>query len=174
MTAVSIDAISLKHRFPVLLDKFSHDELEVLLDMLACIKVDADAELQQFGDEVDALFLVWEGKVAVSLAVGGQAVDLGTMGSGESLGEINAIDPGLAMSKLTATEPSTVLCLRHTNLEALRRTHPPLHGKFLRALSLRIAGILRTYENYRVERTWPMDTAEFISLFRKLMGMTEI
>lgn len=170
---MTITAAQLQQRFPQLVKKFNHRELQILLDAMERVDVPAGGQLLRCGEPADALNLVWEGALQVSIGIGDQEIPIGTVGQGHFVGIAAIIDPGLAVAHVSAARPSIVLRLTHAELEALRRNQPGVGGKLTRALSFELAEWLRTFEEYIAEREKPNDVEEFAQTVRHLMGFKE-
>lgn len=170
----NLTADGLQRRFAVLLERFTRREVQILSEALERIDADAGKELHRGGDPIDALYLIWDGRLALAMPVGGELISLGTLGPGDLIGAVAIITPGSAMVTLTVTEPSILLRLDHAGLQALRKAQPRVGGQLLRALSLDLAERLRLYEEGITERTQPADVGEFIRLCRPLLGAKDI
>lgn len=170
---VTITAKQLQNRFPHLLEKFGRGEGKILLEMLDRIEVEPGTELHRYGDPDDSLYLIWEGKVMLSMPVAGRDIALGVLGSGQLIGAVAVVVPGPAPVTAMAAEPSVLLRLDHAGLETLRKNHPRIGGHFLQALSLNMTERLRIYEEYMSRRTRTGDPEEFVRLCQPLMGVKE-
>lgn len=169
---MAITAKLLKRRFPVLLGRFEHGELETLLEALVPIEVPAGEQLHCCGDHADSLYLIWEGNLSLSMKSGGEDIPLGNLGSGQHIGSVAVIEPGPAPTTVMVAEPSTLLRLDYPTLVVLRTTHQQLAGHLLRTLSLDLVERLRFYEEGMAGRTQPpANPEEFAQLCRPLMGV---
>lgn len=70
------------------------------------------------GEEQDSLYYVISGMLQVYIERDGAAVQVGRVGAGESLGEINLFDPGLASANVVAQEESYVWRCDRSHLES--------------------------------------------------------
>lgn len=80
----------------------------------------------------DALFIVVEGRVAVSARnTQGQDVSLGELGPGDYLGELSLIQQGQRMCTATAASQVAALELRHADFQKLMAQKPQACLKLL-------------------------------------------
>lgn len=163
---MTITPESLQNRFPQLLDKLNLAAVQSVLNHLERITATPGQMLYRCGEHADAFYLVWEGKVALSLTVAGEEKCLGTIGPGQFSGMAAVIDPGPALLSAKIIEPSLLLRLTHAQLLRLRTTQPRVGSDLLRAFSLNLVNWLRSYEEYLAERNQPDDFIEFFRLGR--------
>jgi CRP-like cAMP-binding protein len=171
---VSITAHGFKQRFAALLEKFEADQAEILLNALTRVDASAGETLYRFGEHSDVFYLVWEGRVSLSMSVGSKDITLGTIGPGDFIGALSLIDPGPAPVTFKVIEQSVLLCLDHAALNALRKEHPEVGSQLLRTLSHDLADWLRTYEEYLMVRTRSESVEEFVQLGMHLLGIKEL
>jgi CRP-like cAMP-binding protein len=90
------------------------------------------------GDEAQAMLLIADGRVSVSLRLpGDRAVEVTSMGRGEVLGEVPLLDGGTHSATVRVIEPASLLSLGRAEFAALvSRRHPTAF-----ALKRRIAGV---------------------------------
>ena len=121
-----------------LLEGIAQAELEDLARHMRRRDLPAGEVLWRQGEEPRAMLLVVDGRVSVSLALPGhRAVEVGSMGPGEVLGEIPLIDGGRHSATASVAEPATVLSLSRADFAALvSRRHPTAF-----TLKRRIAGV---------------------------------
>ena len=170
---MTITSKQLRDRFPRFCDRLSRGEAKILLKSLERVEAKPDEVLHRFGDHADSLYLIWEGKLSLSMPVGGKEVPIGTLGPGGSIGPVAVVDPGPAPVTVTVAEPSTLFRLTHEGLEALRKNHPRVGGHFLQSLCLSMTERLRVYEDFMTERTHTGDPEDLVHLSRPLMGIRE-
>ena len=79
------------------------------------------------GQPGDTMAVIARGafRVSVKTADGGQR-EIGTMGPGDSVGEMVCVDPALRSATVTAILPSVVFLLRRNMLQILREKGPPV------------------------------------------------
>ena len=171
---MSITAHDFKQRFAALLDKFEHDQAEVLLNTLTRTNASVGEVLYRCGEHSDVFHLVWEGRVSLSIAVNAKDITLGTIGPGQFIGALSVIDPGPAPVTFNVIAQSVLLRLDHAGLNALRDEHPEVGSLLLRTLSHDLAHWLRTYEEYLMKRTRSESVEEFVHLGMHLLGIKEL
>lgn len=168
---MTITSKQLRDRFPQLLEKLDRGEAKILLQSLQRIEAEPGTELHRYSDRADSLYLIWEGKVMLSMPVGGRDIALGVLGSGQLIGAVALVAPGPAPVTAMAAEQSILLRLDHGGLEALRKNHPRVGSHLLQAISLNMTERLRIYEEYMAKRTRSGDPEEFVRLCQPLMGV---
>jgi bacteriocin-type transport-associated protein len=94
------------------------------------------------GKPIELLYIVLDGKLAVSLAaLGGKQV--ATLQSGEILGELSFLDSRPPSASVTAAEDSTVLSIARSSLTAKLEQDSAFAARFYRALGVFLAARLR-------------------------------
>jgi CRP-like cAMP-binding protein len=121
-----------------LLDGMPESELDELAGVLRRRDLPAGAVLWREGDAADAMLLIVDGRVSVTLRVpGDRAVEVTSVGRGEVLGEIPLLDGGEHSATVRVIEPASLLSLSRADFAALvLRRHPTAF-----ALKRRIAGV---------------------------------
>jgi flavin-dependent dehydrogenase/CRP-like cAMP-binding protein len=119
---VDVDAFEL--RFPGLADVLERSELTDLLGLLTVRDVSAGELVITEGTPTDALFLVHDGGLCVSIQTPEGELELGEVERGAYLGEVSLLDPGSATASVRADQPATVLLLGHSELRAFAAAHP--------------------------------------------------
>jgi CRP/FNR family cyclic AMP-dependent transcriptional regulator len=122
-----------------LLDGIAEAEWAELATLLRRRDVPAGAVLWRQGEAAEAMLLVLDGHVTVSLHLpGDRAVEVASAGRGEVLGEIPLLDGGQHSATARATEPASLLALSRADFAALvSRQHPTAF-----TLKRRIAGLV--------------------------------
>jgi lysophospholipid hydrolase len=156
----------LKKLFPRLFGRFDVDELETLLNALEWIEVESGEELCRNGEHCDAMHLLWEGELTLSVWLSGREIVIGNIGPGQFVGVVSVIDPGPALLTVTVAKPSQILRLDNSALLRLRELHPYVSSSLSRALALDLAEWLRSYEAYVAEKTGPDDIEAFFRVGR--------
>lgn len=133
----------IKQRFPDLKQVTAQD-LEHLLDAASRSEVPAGADIISKGAESNALYLICEGLVRVSLEAEDECTVLGDFGPGQWIGEMGMIDPAIAVATATATKDCIVLRLAHDDFMSLRRQCPTLTSILLQLFSNDLAKRLRS------------------------------
>lgn len=108
-------------RFQSLADRLEHEELRALLDGLLPQELNAGETLITAGTGTDALFLVWDGRLDVTLP---GRTDAAAIERGDYLGEVSLLSPGPATASVHAIEPATVLSFTPQALADLAAVHP--------------------------------------------------
>lgn len=163
---MTITAELFHQRFASLLGKLDLPETQVLLDHLERVAAVPNETLVRCGRHADSLYLIWEGRLALSLEIAAQELAVGEIGPGQFVGVAAVIHPGPALLTVKVTEPGTLLRLTHEGLVQLRAAQPRLGSDLLRAFSLNLVNWLRTYEDYIAECNQPDDVVEFFRLGR--------
>jgi CRP-like cAMP-binding protein len=109
-----------------LLDGIPEAELAELAQVLRRRDLPAGTVLWHEGDEAEAMLLIVDGRVSVSLRLpGDRAVEVASMGPGEVLGEIPLLDGGQRSATARVVEPARLLSLSRADFAALvSRRHP--------------------------------------------------
>ena len=109
-----------------LLNGIEEAELEELASIMRQRDVPAGKVLWREGDEAQAMFLIVDGRVSVTLRLPGErSVDVTTLGPGEMLGEIPLLDGGRHSATARVAEPARLLSLSRADFAALvSRGHP--------------------------------------------------
>jgi CRP-like cAMP-binding protein len=166
MAELNITPKALQERFPRLLARLDLNEVDILLGFLATREVNPGTVLYRNGDHSDVMYLLWQGRLSLSLRLANEESVLGDLEPGQFIGVSGVIEPGPALLTVRAVTPSLLLCLDHAALKQLRAAHPRLGSKVLRALSLDLAEWLRGYEEYMTERAEPDDIEAFFRIGR--------
>ena len=98
------------------------------------IHLDEGQELFAKGDTGSSLYIVVEG----SLRVHDGTRTIATLGSGEVVGELAAIDPEPRMASVTALEPALLLRMEHLELYELITQYSEVSIGILRVLCRRL------------------------------------
>lgn len=145
---ISIDIPNFAQRFPDLAAQLSGEELNAMFHAFDVLEVGAEEALIAEGTITDVLYLVWDGKLAVSMNTPYGEQNIAQVGPGAFLGEVSLMDPGPATASVTTQEGCTVLALNHQQLEILWQGHPRLATIFLRRLAQVIADRIRASNSY--------------------------
>jgi CRP-like cAMP-binding protein len=131
-------------KFSALADELGPANLETLLAATTPLDLPAGRKIIRDRLPVDSLYLILEGKVAISVEANKRAIKLGELGPGEWLGEVSVLSGELlASSTVTTEEPSRFLRLRHEKFEELIWKNAEVSGVLLRQLVLMLADRLR-------------------------------
>jgi CRP-like cAMP-binding protein len=109
-----------------LLRGIEESELEELANIMRQRDAPAGTVLWREGDEAEAMLLIVDGQVSVTLRLPGQrSVDVTTLGPGEILGEIPLLDGGRHSATARVAESASLLSVGRADFAALvSRGHP--------------------------------------------------
>jgi CRP-like cAMP-binding protein len=103
-----------------LLEGVPQTKLEELATILRRRELPVGEILWRQGDEAQAMLLLVEGRVSVSLSLpGDRTVEVTTLGPGEVLGEVPLLDGGQHSATVRVVEPTTLLSLTRADFAAL-------------------------------------------------------
>jgi CRP-like cAMP-binding protein len=145
---ISIDVPNFAQKFPDLAAQLSGEELDALLHAFEVLEVGAEEALIAEGTTTDALYLVWDGELDVSMRTPHGDQDIAHVESGAFLGEVSLMDPGPATATVTTQKGCTVLVLSYPQLEQLWPEQPHLAAVFLRRLAQVVADRIRASNSY--------------------------
>lgn len=123
------------------------------------------------GHKQDALFMVISGTFHVQTVVTGRAVLLGTLKTGNTIGEINMFDPGNASASVVSKSFSEVWRIDRARLEQYLEAHPRTAARLLVNVATQLSKRLRkTNEKVAMAREAMFDSFDVrtgeSSLFR--------
>jgi CRP-like cAMP-binding protein len=134
----------LNHHFPTLGERLSpSDGDELARSLTARTLADGEVLLEE-GVPSDALHLLCEGALVVTVAERGQPAVVGRVAPGALLGEVSLMDEGAASGSVRAEGAATILSMRRADLLALHKRAPRAATAVLRAISVTLAGRVRT------------------------------
>lgn len=107
-----------------ILNPLGDDDRRLLSGYGEFLPVEKDKHLIEEGLEQDCLFFVISGTLHVSMMRGGHQVLLGKISRGETIGEINVLDPNLASATVTTVEFSQVWKINRDALEDFVNEYP--------------------------------------------------
>lgn len=93
------------------------------------------AHLLKQGDQQERLYFLLDGKLAASCHSDNSIVELGMIMPGESVGEMNVIDPRQASADVKAARSSRVWSISRDALDSFMEAHPHTGMKLMRALA---------------------------------------
>ena len=141
VSAVNPDSFS--ERFPGLARSMDPAELEALLDALEVHDADAGEALVAQGTPSSDLFLVWEGRLDITMRSAAAERKLAALEPGSYFGEVSLLDPGPAGASVVTEQGCVVLRLDRERFDELQREHPQsaaaLLHQVVRSLSNRLA-----------------------------------
>lgn len=115
----------------------------VLLDRMIPVRVRAGADLLVHGEPADALYLLCDGSLEVSLDLDGRRLELGQVQAGAWLGEVNLVDGGPASATVRVTRDARLMRLTRDDLAELRSSHPAVALALTRSLNRDLAHRVR-------------------------------
>jgi CRP-like cAMP-binding protein len=131
-------------RFPALANELGPVNLNTLLAATTVLELPVGRKVIRDRMPVDALYVILEGRVRISVEEFGQSITLGQLGPGEWLGEVSVLSGELLASSTVTTEtPVKFLRLRHQAFEELIATNEEIASVLLRQLVLMLADRLR-------------------------------
>lgn len=148
---MQISPEAFRQRFDIL--HLDPAESEALLSVLEPRNLAAGDQLLSHGEHNDTLYLVWSGRLQVTLTSDDTRLNVGEIEPGRWVGDFGFIDPGKAAADVTASEEATVLALSQTAMKTLYEQAANAASALLQALSLELARRLRTVSIHRVEKS---------------------
>lgn len=142
---------------------------EVLHSAMSAIDVEQGHVLFRDGDSLDALHVVEDGALALSIDVEGHSVALGRITRGGFIGELALLDPTTAHATATALERTRILKLSRDALAKLRSTDTVVASLLLRALVEDLAERVRHANTVAVDESAPK-RGWFETALAKLFG----
>ncbi len=131
-----------KQRFAAL-GRLSDVDTEVLLGALRRELFTSGSAIVAPDTDNDSLYLIWSGRVRVTLDAEQVVAPLGQFGPGDWIGEMAVIDPCPATATVTAVDDCLLLVLSHARFLALRRGNPALTSVLLQTFSRQLTARLR-------------------------------
>ena len=114
-----------------------------------------DNHLIEEGLDQDRLFFVINGTLHATTLRGGHPVLLGKIGRGETIGEINLLDPNKASATVTAVEFAQVWTITRESLEEFMNEYPLPAAHLLVGIGKTLARRLRDV-NEKIARFYSM------------------
>lgn len=168
-------------RFPIM--HFDPEQAAALVAVLGQKTLRAHEPLITQGQFSDTLYLLWSGRLAITITADGVRLVLGELEPGRWVGEFGFIDPSQAAADVSATTDAEVLVLTQDGMQVLYQQSPDTASALLQALSLELAERLRATSRHSLERKdddtytlrQPQDEEPvgwLSRLGRRLMGLT--
>jgi CRP/FNR family transcriptional regulator, cyclic AMP receptor protein len=104
-------------------------------------KIAAGTELIPEGAEIDAVYIILDGQMSVW--AGGGRVKLGTVASGDILGEISLVDSSKTLASIVCDTESSVLAISKSKLTQRLAADVGFAARFYKALALFLASRMR-------------------------------
>jgi CRP-like cAMP-binding protein len=131
-------------RFRRLAGRLPDDDADALLAALVRQEVAAGEVVITQDAPLDALLLVWDGELNVTVETAKGDRELAHVGPGAYLGEASLLDPGPASATVTADQGCTLLRLERPAFDELCTSRPGLANALLEELSRVLAARVRT------------------------------
>lgn len=111
------------------------------------------------GQPQNALFLIIMGNFHVQTEATGRPVLLGSMKAGDTVGEVNIFDPGIASASVVSRSIGEVWKIDRSRLEQFLEAHPRSAARFLVNVSTQLSKRLRkTNEKVAMAREAMLDS----------------
>lgn len=108
-----------------LFSKLDTQEQQGLFALMQRVEIQANDPIFWRGDRADSLYIVHQGRVAVSVpSDSGDHVSVASIGPGELFGEISLLDGGPRTATCRAIEQSVFYTLQRSDFQRFIRTHP--------------------------------------------------
>lgn len=153
----------------------------LLLAVLQPIDLVAGDKLLTEGRFSDTLYLVWSGRLLITVTSRDSNLTLGEVEPGGWVGDFGFIEPGAAVEDVAAKESTTVLALSQNGLKELSEQSGDTAIALLQTLSLELARRLRVTHIHYIEKSGEHEYAlrippaserkGWIDMLRKLMGL---
>ena len=142
--------------FAAMLDE---EDRATLGDFGEFVDLTAGDVLIQEGIEQNALFLIIMGTFHVQTEMTGRAVLLGSLKSGDGVGEVNIFDPGKASASVISKSFSQIWKIDRFQLEQFLETHPKAASQLLVSVLTQLSKRLRkTNEKVAMAREAVLDS----------------
>lgn len=139
--------------FAILASQIGRDHALKLLDVAVIRELPAGATLIKDSAPVDALYLVIDGAVVVSIESEGRVLSLGHLGGGSWIGEISLLCGQIpASSTVSADSAVRILEIKHHIFNALLNDEPELANALLRVLVTGLAERIRASDALIAQR----------------------
>ena len=129
--------------FPQLFGSTPVAHLEAVAECLQSQHVAAGTAIVRRGAPADALVLLAEGQLLVSITEGGKKLEMAQVGPGDWIGEVAFLDRGPATTDVVASERSRILSLTVDAFDRLCAEDPRVARDLLHALCTRLSTRLR-------------------------------
>lgn len=111
------------------------------------------------GQAQNSLFMIIMGTFHVQTEATGRPVLLGNMKAGDTVGEVNIFDPGIASASVVSRSISEIWKIDRSSLEQFLEAHPRSAARFLVNVSTQLSKRLRkTNEKVALAREAMMDS----------------
>jgi CRP-like cAMP-binding protein len=113
------------------------------------------------GNEQDALFYVISGVLHVHTDTANRRVLIGRIEAGESFGEVNLFDPGVASASVTAQEFTQIWKATRTEIDAFISAYPEAGARLMSGIITVMSRRLRAMNSRIVAKEMEADFHEF-------------
>ena len=127
-----------------IMEPLGDEDLDILSGYGEFRPVQAGRHLIEEGSVQTGLYFIISGKFHATAMRGGHKVLLGSVGTGETVGEINLLDPSAASATVTAVEFSQVWHIDSKSLESYINEYPRAAAWLLIGVGKTIARRLRS------------------------------
>ena len=114
-------------------------DIRQVIELMEHLEGPAGVNLVTRGEHADSLFLLVDGRVAVTIEADGRTLELSRMEAGHWFGELTFIDPAPSSATVTSLEPYLALRLPSEALPKLIAENPKAAAALLRVLTREIA-----------------------------------
>ena len=148
-----MDTPSTKDVLEVLASQMGREHALKLLNVAAIRELPVGTTLIKDSAPVDALYLIIDGEVTVSIESGGRVLSLGQLGGGSWIGEISLLCGHIPASSTVSTDSSVrILEIKHHIFTALLGDDPELANALLRVLVTGLAERIRASDALIAQR----------------------
>lgn len=126
-----------------ILEPLGDEDRDILSGYGEFLPVQPGQHLIEEGQQQNSLFFVVSGKFHATAMRGGHKVLLGTIQTGETVGEINLLDPSAASATVTAVDFSQIWYIDSSSLESYINEYPRAASWLLIGVGKTIARRLR-------------------------------
>jgi len=131
----------------------SEAHADILTQRMRSVSLEPGEPLLTYGTDHDTLYLLVEGRLAVTVPMGGGELELGKVQAGHWVGELHLIDGGPSTASLRAVEHCSMLSIDHALLDALEEEEPAVASNLLTLIARDLAMRLRRTSTGLIQRT---------------------
>jgi CRP/FNR family cyclic AMP-dependent transcriptional regulator len=148
-TVTGVDPRSLR-RLKILAGLNDH-QLERFARFIEVMQVPQWSTIVKQGDRGDAMYLVLEGELRVSMKIGSEETMLATLGQGDFFGDISLFDHGPRSANVLADRGSVLLKISSAALAEMVKQAPDLATPFLLAIGRTLTARIRAGNKHHGE-----------------------
>jgi CRP-like cAMP-binding protein len=127
-----------------IMSTLEEEDRRLLGDYGEFLPIQSGDEVIHEGDAQDSLYFVISGLLHVVSFKDAKRTLLARVGSGETFGEVNFFDPGVASANVTAKEFTQIWKANRKDFEGFLKSYPAACGKLLMALLAELSQRIRT------------------------------